>query len=151
MQRSFSKESHKAEVVPITIEATSETMSLCHLRISSTLCSSGTSREAELHSPKDSNLRDSNEDRGRLKKQTWAFFSNKCFPCFFSYSSRFSPVCSLEASFRTALCTTTTFNALTTLSSSLSLTESAKSTMFLWQRCVISATTKDLSNSWIKK
>jgi len=158
----FSRESRRVgEAVAVAItftEVTSRTLAmtiLCHLRTSSTICSSGTSPEVEETCRGHSNPNDNS--RGRIRgrameiTKTWAFFSGRCFPCCFSSSWPFSLACSRVDSFRMVPTTITACSALTTTSSSLWVTDSARFTTFPCRPCVISATTRGWRCSWIKR
>ena len=129
----FNRGSHRDMVAVaaaiISREATSHTLArkiLYHQRTSSTLCSSGSSPSAassNVNNPRGSS-RDSRGGRVvRSKKQTWVLSLGKCSQCFSSFSSLFSQVRSLVASFRMAHTTITACNEPITMSSSWSATD----------------------------
>ena len=154
----FSKESPRGilagDVAPTSREAALVTLILYHLKTSSTLCSSGSSPSAassNVNNPRGSS-RDSRGGRVvRSKKQTWVLSLGKCSQCFSSFSSLFSQVRSLVASFRMAHTTITACNEPITMSSSWSATDWVKSISFRYRPWETSVTTKDWSNSWIIK
>ena len=116
----FRGESHKEaqQVISITsIGAISGTLnrSSCPQRNSLTSCSLGSNRGVD-EQPIKVNTKDSTDSSADMltvqkKMQTWAFFCDKCSPCFYSFSSRSSPACSLEVLSRMVRTTITVCNA----------------------------------------
>ena len=113
------------QVMHITfIEAISDTLgirNLSHQKNSLTSCSSGNSRGLGDNS-KDIIIDSSNKEHSvgmvvKMKTQTWAFFYDKCFPCYSSCLSLSSQACYRVDLYKMALTTTIAYNVRITTSS----------------------------------